>query len=592
VTRLSRRDLLKVLGYTTAAGATVAASPANRLIDTRSMVAADAPAVSFARVGAPRTDAQARVLATLDDTHRRLADGGIEVLLWPGDEARARAAGLDVTVLDPDVLAAQRQQPDARVGLQPGERDGYRTWEDFEADMRALVAANPGRARLLTMPEPSLLGYRIFGIEIATDVEAQDGRPVVHIDGMHHAREWPAAEMPIMWAHDLLENYGTDPRITAIVDNARTIVIPNLNPDGFIRSRESYAAFDSSNDPFGVVQLGLAVAGAESYWRKNLRNLSGVNANVDPLSTAGARYGNPDAYGIDLNRNYGHLWGDNQGSSGSQTSQSYRGSAPYSEPEARNVRWSFLRSAPITAITHHTSGELMLYAWGRDPDRHRSRDWRLMWELGQKMAASNGYEPTQAFGLYPTSGTSRDWAHSVASTVIYTFEHGREFHGPYDSTIPEMYAKNRGAFLDHSEWAMDPAHHAIIRGEVRAGGRPVAASVRLTKDARTPVTGGTVVADPIDVAFRAGAEGAFELHVPPSTRPFLEAAPADLEDVANPRGNPYPGGLDPILQSHAQHYTAGKEAWTLVVEVPGRAPVTRDVVVDRGQAVDVGTIDV
>lgn len=24
-------------------------------------------------------------------------------------------------------------------------------------------------------------------------------------DGVHHAREWPAAEVPIMWAHDLLE---------------------------------------------------------------------------------------------------------------------------------------------------------------------------------------------------------------------------------------------------------------------------------------------------------------------------------------------------------------------------------------------------
>ncbi|MFP5308035.1 MAG: M14 family zinc carboxypeptidase [Actinomycetes bacterium] len=592
MTRLSRRDLLRVLGTTAAAGATLGASPANRLLDTRSAVAHDAPAVVFARVGAPRTDAQAAVLASLDDTHRVLADGGIEVLLWPGDEARARAAGLDVTVLDPDVLAAQRQTPGAAVGLQPGERDDYRVWEDFEADLRALVAANPGRARLVTLPETSLLGYRIFGIEIATDVDAQDGRPVVHIDGMHHAREWPAAEMPIMWAHDLLESYGSDPRTTSIVDNARTIIIPNCNPDGFIRSRESVAAFDSSNDPLGAAQLGLAVAGAESYWRKNLRNLSGVNANVDPIGTAGARYGNADAYGIDLNRNYGHLWGDNQGSSGSQTSQSYRGSAPYSEPEARNVRWSFLRSAPITAITHHTSGQIMLYAWGRDPDRHRSRDWELMFDLGVKMQASNGYVPQQAFGLYPTSGTSRDWAHSVCSTIIYTFEHGTEFHGPYGRTVPEMYARNRGAFLDHSEWAMDPRNHATITGEVRVGGRPVAASVRLTKAARTPVTGGTVVDDPVDVPFRAGAEGRFDLRVPPSTRPFLEAAPPDLADRANPKGNPYPGGLDPILQSHAQHYTAGKEPWTLVVEVPGRQPVTRQVVVDRGQAVDVGVIDV
>jgi len=89
--------------------------------------------------------------------------------------------------------------------------------------------------------------------------------------------------------------------------------------------RSTYAAVDSSNDPFGAAQLALGVGGL------------------------------------------------------------YRGSDPYSEPEARNVRWSFLRRAPITAITHHTSGEIMLHPWGRDPDRHRTRDWTLLNDIGLAM---------------------------------------------------------------------------------------------------------------------------------------------------------------------------------------------------------------
>ncbi len=588
MTRLSRRDLLKGLGYSTAAASAMAMSPAAQLLDTRTVIAGDAPAIRFAKVGAPRTDAQARIIAHLDDTHSTFADGSIEVLLRGDDLHRLRAVGADVTVLDDDVLAARRVSDTAPLTQQPGERNDYRVWEDYEADLRMLAATYPSKARMLSTPHTSLLGYHVFGIEIATDVNREDGRPVVHIDGVHHAREWPSGEMPVMWAFDLLESYGSDPRITNIVDNARTIIIPNLNPDGFIRSRESYAAADNSNLAGQVVSLGLSVAGAESYNRKNLRNLSGVNANVDPLRRAGARYGNPDAHGIDLNRNYGFLWGDNDGSSGLAANQDYRGTAPHSEPEAANVRWSFLRRAPITAITHHTSGRIMLHPWGRDPDSNRSRDWKVMNDIGIAMATSNGYEPKQSFGLYPTSGTSRDWGHAATSTLIWTFEHGTEFHGPYAKTIPAMYAVNRGAFLTHAEMAINPATHLVIRGDVRLGGVPVQASIVAAKDQQTPVSGGGFVADPVRAEMFAGAEGRFAFHLPPSTRPFLESAPHDLGDTQIPRGNPYKGGFDKVLDSHK--LTAGTEPYMLTISHAGRS-VTVPVTGARGEVVELGRIE-
>lgn len=583
---ISRRQLLRNLGYSTAAVSAMAATPAVRLLDDRTVIAADAPALQYARVGAPRSDAQRRLVAALDDTHRQFADGSIEVLLRAGDVQRLAAAGVDVTVLDADLLADRRQSSWRPVRQQPGERDDYRFWEDFEAELRALEARFPRFARVLAMPHTSLLGHHVFGIEIATDVQREDGRPVVHVDGMHHSREWPAAEMPLMWAYDLLESYGSDPRITHVVDNARTVIIPNLNPDGFIRSRESVAAVDSSNDPLGVAQLALGVGGLESYWRKNLRNFSGTNVNVDPLSQPGARTGNPDAYGIDLNRNYGFLWGDDQGSSGLEVDQTYRGSAPYSEPEARNVRWSFLRRAPIAAITHHTSGEIMLHPWGRDPDTVRTRDWKLHNDIGLAMAESNGYEPKQSFGLYPTSGTSRDWGHAATSTLIWTFEHGTEFHGPYADTVPAMYEKNRGAFLTHAEVAIDPASHLVVRGVATVDGAPVPARVVAYKEQQTPVTGGTFVSDPVLAEMVADTDG-FTFHLPPSTRPFLEPAPADLLDIQLPAGNPYPGGFDPVLESH--DLEPGTEPYVLVLQYGDKVGVV-EVTGGRGEVVDVGTV--
>ena len=43
--------------------------------------------------------------------------------------------------------------------------------------------------------------------------------------------------------------------------------------------------------------------------------------------------------GVDLNRNWGYMWGyDNTGSSGSPTSETYRGTSAFSEPEPCSIK--------------------------------------------------------------------------------------------------------------------------------------------------------------------------------------------------------------------------------------------------------------
>ncbi|MBW3661771.1 MAG: hypothetical protein KY469_01625 [Actinobacteria bacterium] len=514
---ITRRELLKAGALGVGAGLLAAAAPG------RVSIAPSAPALHLVRVPGPVSGRQAAMLATLDDTHRILVGGGREFLLWPGDADALDAAGIAYDALDADVLRDARRDPGRSIAPQPGERDEYRIVDDYRTDLVALVEqfGPEGLARLIELPTPSLVGRTLWGIEIAEDVDRQDGRPVLYMDGLHHAREWPAGEMPIMWAHDLLEGHGTDPDMTHIVRNARTIIVPCVNPDGFVRSRMSPVQVDSSNDVFNAGQLALGISGQESYWRKNLRSFSGVN--VDGGATD---RDNPDAYGIDLNRNYPFLWGDNAGSSNLQVGQTYRGTAPYSEPVTHNVRDLFLAHTPIAAITHHTYGEIMLIPWGRNPAVVRSPDWDLMFEIGEEMQASNGYGPQQAFSLYATSGTSRDWGHAATSTIIYTFEHGTEFHGPYGSTIPQMYSDNRGAFITWSHRAIDPASHLVITGRIVDGaGNPVPdAEVALTKSFETPTAQGTLVPESVTKVVRAGADGRFELHAPPSTRPHLAEA--------------------------------------------------------------------
>jgi hypothetical protein len=544
---LSRRTFLRGAGL--ALGASALAGPAamaRPLGLTPGSVAVDAPAVLLARVGPITSRAQQAVLAGLDDTHAWYADGTAEFVLWPGDAARLDAAGIPYRLTQPDLLGQARS---ARVATQPGERAAYRMPTDYQTDLQALAAAHPERTRLIALPHRTLEGRQLWGLEIASNPGVRDGRPVIWHDGVHHAREWPAGEHPVMWAHDLLESYGTDPRTTRIVDEGRTFILPMINLDGFIESRT--ALVDNS-------LIGNPVTG-NSWHRKCMRSHTG---NEEQKAAAGL---NRDYYGIDLNRNYPFLWGDNAGSSGTVTAETYRGAAPYSEPAVRNVRDLQLTHLPITAITHHTHGRLMLFAWGRNPDEVQSPDRDLLQTLGDAMAVFNGYRPQQAFQLYPTSGTSRDWAHSAFSCLIYTFEHGTAFHPAYASTVPAQYAINREAYLAHAEAALDPATHAILRGRViGTSGAPLpGARVHVTKTFTTPTAQGQEIPEAIDAWVETDAEGAFTFHVPPSTRPHLAE-----ERFGGPTTEP----------------------WTVVAEADGRASVTLPVHADRGDDLDLGTL--
>jgi hypothetical protein len=554
---VSRRSFLRAAGL--AAGAVALGGPAayarsqapGGLAATlpRGSVAADALPVQLARVG-PVSGRQMAVVASLDNTHAVFGDGTVELLLWPGDAARLDAADIPYRILDADLLRQGRPSTDARaVGTQPGQRDAYRLPDDYATDLHALAAAHPERTRLIELPYRSLEGRPTWGLEISSNPGARDGRPVIWHDGLHHAREWPAGEQPLMWAYDLLESYGTDPRITRIVDEGRTFILPLVNIDGFIESRT--ALIDNS-------LIGNPVTG-NSWHRKCMRSVTG---SEEEKAAAGL---NRDYYGIDLNRNYPFLWGDNAGSSSVPVDQTYRGTAPYSEPVCRNVRDLQLTHLPITAITHHTYGRLMLYAWGRNPDEVRSPDAPLMAALGDAMAAFNGYRPQQAFQLYPTSGTSRDWAHSAFSSLIYTFEHGTAFHPSYEATIPEQYAINREAYLAHAEAALDPATHVVLRGRITdTTGNPVqGAHVHVTKTFTTPTADGQDIPEEIDAWVDVAEDGSFAFHVPPSTRPHL----------AEERF----GG--PIT-----------EPWAVVATADGHEPVTIPVTAGRGEDVDLDAV--
>ena len=219
-------------------------------------------------------------------------------------------------------------------------------------------------------------------------------RPEVLIVATHHAREWVATQMGMRLIRHLTENYGSDDRVTDLLDTTRVWIIPVANPDGY------QYTFDH-----------------ERLWRKNLRDNDG-----DGTITI--------ADGVDLNRNFDSHWGlDDEGSSPSVSDGTYRGSAPNSEPETQALVDFIDRHNFKMAISYHTYSDLILYPWGFQVQTPSYDDPIFVAQAGTDdnpaiydNLLDMGYDPGVGADLYATNGDFTDWAYAVAGIPNHTVE--------------------------------------------------------------------------------------------------------------------------------------------------------------------------
>jgi hypothetical protein len=209
--------------------------------------------------------------------------------------------------------------------------------------------------------------------------------------------------------------------------------------------------------------------------------------------------------GTDLNRNWGYRWGCCGGSSGTFSSETYRGASAFSAPETTVVR-NFVNSRVASgkqqitvAIDFHTYQELILWPYGYTttnlPADMIPDDWDTMVAMGQAMAATNGYTPEQASDLYITDGTINDWLYGVHRILNYTFEmyprtSAQGGFYPPDEVIPAETSRNRAAILYLLEHA-DCPYDVIGKGALYCGGTPPVNTGLLSPSAQAPVTSGS-----------------------------------------------------------------------------------------------------
>jgi murein tripeptide amidase MpaA len=359
---------------------------------------------------------------------------------------------------------------------------GYKTVEEIDEAIIQFNKINPNLVELIELPNKTWEKRTSTAIRIHTNTRTD--KPAVMFIGGVHAREWGTSDICIHFISKLIESYTSNTQlkygnktftanqIKTILENIDIIVFPLVNPDGRAYSQKADNPDDPNTNEIESV-----------WWRKN-RN---PNRVPNPQLLDPERH---KSAGVDLNRNYGFLWETGIGTEedGKSISEVYKGPQPFSEPESKNVKYLIDKYKNIKCFVDiHCHVGSLLMSWGHDdlqcfypeqnyrnpefdgergtvcgdlkPDIYKEYmhpdDVQKLAKYAKSMSDAlyavreRRYIEEPAVGLYPTSGSSQDYAFSQRDPndenktriFAYTIEFGASArhrqHRDEDTFIPE-----------------------------------------------------------------------------------------------------------------------------------------------------------
>jgi len=315
---------------------------------------------------------------------------------------RGQAVFLAAMLLATTALAgAQAQQPDIV------QEHVYHTHAQLTIDVNAWADDHPDIVDLTSAGE-TVLGRALHVVRISDwSVDTKpDGtaKEVVYIDGGHHGNEHLGTALAFLVAEHYIEGWAEgDEAVVQVLQTTELHILIMLNADG--------------ND-------------MDTRW--NVRQ-------------------------VDLNRNYDHHWNEHD--------ETQPGSGPFSEPET-TANGIYMREVVPNAdlyVTMHTGVWIMLYPWGIIPDQ--PVDWELFHYIRDVVHDGISDIPIQNAnqGLYPNSGTSRDYGYGVMGFPTFTFETDDEQWLPGTA---EPLSSRLGEELDVMEYLIENVWYWRARLEV------------------------------------------------------------------------------------------------------------------------------
>lgn len=381
-------------------------------------------AAAFADGGAYPRGEVAEVTAASPEDMARLAASGLVVDGVNGLTARVYLLGDDCAALDALGFPYRILPPEA-----PDDKTvlGYRANAEIEAAFAQWAAAYPGLCATGSLGT-SVQGRNLWYLRITANPAVEADKPAVKLISTIHGNEPVGTELLLDLAELLLEGYGADARLTALVDTTDLWLVPLMNPDGME---------------------------ARSRFNANSQDLN----RVFPVYSA----------------NYtGTFFDSPLGDEGRQ-------------PEVAAVmRWSASRPF-VVAANFHGGALVVNYPYDHEPgvpsgqpalspDEDLLRVISLAYSShNPDMYASTIFDEgvTNGSAWYSATGTMQDWSYRFMGCMEVTVELGVTKWPSY-TLLPSYWEANREALLAYIETA-----HTGVRGLCldRATGAPVLARV-------------------------------------------------------------------------------------------------------------------
>ena len=397
-------------------------------------------AVAFVLVGALATATEpgsgpgpvvvVEVTAPDRDTQNELLSGGYDVGNVRGDVLTIYATPEEVQGLRAMGLSVREvaRQP-APPKFEPGPKalGEYHNYAALTTALNDYATAYPAISRLYTLGQ-SVQGRELWAMLITDNPDEEEDEPEFKYVSTMHGDEPVGTELCLYLIDVLLSDYGSDDRITDLVDETAIWIVPLMNPDG--------------------LELGT---------RRNAR-------------------------GVDLNRNFPIYPTDFTGTyyDGEGLADGGR------EPETVDVMHWTVEHSFVLSANIHTGALVVNYPYDEDgkpnyadsptPDDLLFEDISLRYSVhNEPMWSSpqftNGI--TNGCAWYHIFGGMQDWHYRYAGCNEVTLELSN-VKRPSQSTLPGFWADNEESMLSYME-----AVHIGVRGLVTDGrtGEPVWAKV-------------------------------------------------------------------------------------------------------------------
>jgi murein tripeptide amidase MpaA len=342
--------------------------------------------------------------------------------------------------------------------LSPVRFDRFYRHEELTELLQAWAKESPDLYRLESIGR-SHEGRDIW-LTAITDFETgpDTEKPAFLIEANIHAAEVTGCTAALHLIQKLLTEYGSDPKVTRVLQTRAFYVIPRLSPDGaelaladrprllrssvrpWPRTDEQDGLYEEDIDSDGRI-LFMRVPDSNGVWKAHpdeprlliardpdeanedgeyfrllpegrIRNYDGVLIKTPP-----------PLEGLDLNRNFPMEWA-------TEGDQSGAGPYPTSEPEIRAFVQAVVERPNITGhIAYHTFSGVHLRPYAAyDDDHFPTADLRAYEELGEHATRITGYPAVSVFHDFKydpkksISGSAHDWLYDHVGVFSWTTE--------------------------------------------------------------------------------------------------------------------------------------------------------------------------